>query len=149
MILTFPTRYLLGCALGVFVFALAVAATPSHANVRNSFQPAHVYFGDVQAGQHPNRLAILHNGTGRVQRIATIGVSGSGGYVFTLSRNTALLAASGLPTCRVGESLPVGARCAVDVRVHTVRPGWWRSVLRVTYAGGVFNSAELRAHVIA
>lgn len=149
MILTFPTRLLLALAMGVLTFATAFALTPAQANVRNSIQPAHIYFGTVQSGQHPNSLAVLHNGTGRARRIDVIGVSGAGGYVFTLVRNSALLASSGLPRCRAGLVMAAGARCAMDVRVHTVRPGWFRSVLRVTYRSGLFNSAELRAHVIA
>lgn len=134
-------------SVGVAIAALA-APTVAQANPQNSFQPAHVYFGAVQSGTHPNKVAVLHNGTGAPRRIKTIAVSGSGGYVFTTPQNTAMLAATGLPACKVGMKLAAGARCAIDVRVHTVRVGWWRSVLSVVYGNGWFNSAELRAHVV-
>lgn len=130
------------------VVACGVFAAPAAANPANSIQPAHIYFGDVSSGNHPNRLAVLHNGTGQRQRIDRIAVSGAGGYVFTLPTNTALLNSSGLRTCILGTVLAPGGSCAIDVRVHTLRPGWWRSVLRVVYVSGVFNSAELRAHVV-
>jgi len=130
------------------VAVLVAAVGVAHANARNSLQPAHVYFGTVQSGQHPNRLLTLHNGTGAPQTIKRIGIAGSGGYVFTLAANTALLAAQPYPRCTVGMELAPGARCAIDVRVHTVRAGWFRSVLSVVYTTGWFNSSELRAHVV-
>jgi hypothetical protein len=135
----------IGTALLVLIATVGVA----QANVRNSIQPAHVYFGTVQTGDHPNRLVTLHNGTGANETIETVAISGSGGYVFTLAANTALLKGAGVPRCRTGLVLAPGMRCALDVRVHTVRVGWWRSVLRVTSSQGNFNSSELRAHVVA
>jgi hypothetical protein len=111
-------------------------------------QPAHVYYGTVVSGQHPDRLITLHNGTGAPQTIDTVSISGSGGYVFTLAANTPLLADSGLPRCKPGLELPARASCAIDVRVHTLRPNWFRSVLSVVYTNGWFNSSELRAHVV-
>jgi hypothetical protein len=131
----------------VMVAALVFAAT-AYGDAKNSMQPAHVYFGTVVSGDHPDRLVTLHNGTGETQTIGTVGISGSGGYVFTLAANTPILARSDLPRCKPGLELPAGARCAIDVRLHTVRPGWFRSVLSVVYANGWFNSSELRAHVM-
>lgn len=129
---------------------VAVAAVPvaASANARNSMQPAHVYFGAVKSGQHPNRIVTLHNGTGAPETVKAVAVAGAGGYVFTISANTAALAATNLPRCKPGLVLAAGARCAIDVHLHTVRVGWFRSVLRVTSTGGNFNSSELRAHVI-
>jgi hypothetical protein len=46
-------------------------------------------------------------------------------------------------------TLQPGARCVLDVRVHTTRAGWWRSVLSVVYGNGWFNSSQLEAHVVA
>jgi hypothetical protein len=131
----------------VVVAVLAVAAA-AYANAKNSMQPAHVYYGTVVSGQHPDRLITLHNGTGAPQTIDTVSISGSGGYVFTLAANTPLLADSGLPRCKPGLELPARASCAIDVRVHTLRPNWFRSVLSVVYTNGWFNSSELRAHVV-
>jgi hypothetical protein len=134
----------------VTIAALAIAAPVAQAAPSdNSIAPGRTFFGQVTSGQHPNRLVTLHNGTGKAHRIATIGISGSGGYVYTLPMNTALIQASGLPMCRVGLRLAAGAKCALDVRVHTVRAGWWRSVLRVAYANGWNNSGQLEAHVVA
>src|SRR5690349_10923862 len=135
-------------AAGVTIAALILPATAA-ANPANSIQPAHVYFGTVQSGDHPNRLVTLHNGTGAPETIKTVAISGAGGYVFTVAANTALLASQPYPRCKTGMTLAAGARCAIDVRVHTVRAGWWRSVLRVTMTNGWFNSSELRAHVVA
>lgn len=138
-------KFLAAAALAAALAAPAAA----QANPANSIQPAHVYFGTVQSGSHPNRIVTLRNGTGAYQQIAGIRVAGSGGYVFTLPANTALIQATGLPMCRVGMGLQPGARCVLDVRVHTIRAGWWRSVLSVVYGSGQFNSSELRAHVVA
>jgi hypothetical protein len=134
--------------IGVAIAALTIAAT-AQASVKNSIQPGKLVFGNVVSGQHPNRVVTLHNGTGQPRRIKTIGVAGAGGYVFTLPLNTAMLASSGLPRCVVGMVLPAGARCALDVRVHTTRVGWFRSVLRVVYRNGWMNSGQLEAHVVA
>jgi len=131
---------------GLMLVMLALAGS-AFANAKNSLQPAHVYFGNVHSGQHPNRLVTLHNGTGAPQTIKRIGIAGSGGYVFTIAANTALLAAQPYPRCTVGLELAPGERCAIDVRVHTVRAGWFRSVLSVVYATGWFNSSELRVHM--
>jgi len=130
---------------------IAALASPvvAQASVKNSMQPGRTFFGQVTSGIHPNRLVVLRNGTGIIQQINRIGVAGSGGYIFTLPANTPLLKASGLTRCRVGLVLPAGTRCAFDVRVHTKRPGWWRSVLSATYTSGVFNSGQLEAHVVA
>jgi hypothetical protein len=138
-------KYLIG---GVAIAALIIP-TMAQASVRNSIQPGRTFFGQVTSGQHPNRLVTLHNGTGTYQQIAGIRVAGSGGYIFTLPNNATMIQASGLPMCRVGMGLVPGARCVLDVRVHTVRPGWWRSVLSVVYGSGVFNSGQLEAHVVA
>ena len=132
---------------GLMLVLLALAGS-GFANAKNSLQPARVYFGQVTSGQHPNRIVTLHNGTGAAQTIKRIGIAGSGGYVFTIAANTALLAAQPYPRCTVGLDLAPGARCAIDVRVHTVRAGWFRSVLSVVYVTGWFNSSELRAHVV-
>ena len=131
------------------VAAVLVVAAAAYANANNLMQPAHVYYGTVVSGQHPDRLITLHNGTGTAQTIDTVDISGSGGYVFTLVANTPLLADSGLPRCKPGLVLRDGARCAIDVRVHTLRPSWFRSVVSVVYTNGWFNSSELRAHVVA
>ena len=133
----------------VGVAALLVFPVAAQASVKNSIQPGKLVFGQVTSGQHPNRLVTLKNGTGVYQQIAGIRVAGSGGYVFTLPANTALIEASGLPTCRVGMGLQPGARCVLDVRVHTSRVGWWRSVLSVVYGSGWFNSGQLEAHVVS
>jgi len=138
----------LSLAATVIVAMLDFART-AYGNVKNSMQPAHVYFGTVMSGDHPDRLITLHNGTGATQTIDTVNISGSGGYVFTLAANTPILADSGLPRCKPGLVLPDGARCAIDVRVHTLRPNWFRSVLSVIYTNGWFNSSELRAHVVS
>lgn len=141
------TRFIIlaGCA-----FAVLASAATAAANIKNSIQPAHVYFGTVQAGDHPNKLVTLHNGTGKAQVInRSVAISGAGGYVFTTPTATAAIRSSGLPECMLGTRLAPGARCVIDVRVHTVRAGWWRAVLRVVYADGTFNSAELRAHVVS
>jgi len=130
----------------IATLTVLIVAAAAHANVQNSLQPAHVYFGRVPAGQHPNRLVTLHNGTGRQETIGRIGIAGAGGYVFTMVGRSALLTASPYPRCVVGMTLAPGARCVIDVRVHTLRAGWWRSVLSVTTNTG-FQSAELRAHV--
>jgi hypothetical protein len=135
-------------AATIIVAALVIAA-PAYGNVKNSMQPAHVYYGTVMSGDHPDKLVTLHNGTGATQTIDTVDISGSGGYVFTLAANTPILANSGLPRCKPGLVLPAGARCAIDVRLHTLRPNWFRSVLSVVYVNGWFNSSELRAHVVA
>jgi hypothetical protein len=132
----------------VAVIAALCLAAVAQANTKNSMQPAHVYFGTVHSGHHPNMLVTLHNGTGAAETIKTVAISGSGGYVFTLAANTTLLAGQPYPRCKPGLVLAAGARCAIDVRLHTVRPGWFRSVLRVVYTDGWFNSSELRAHVI-
>jgi len=131
------------------VAAVLVVAAAAYANAKNSMQPAHVYYGTVVSGQHPDRLITLHNGTGTAQTIDTVDISGSGGYVFTLVANTPLLADSGLPRCKPGLVLRDGGRCAIDVRVHTLRASWFRSVVSVVYTNGWFNSSELRAHVVA
>lgn len=144
-----PTTQKRGLIIIATLMAMCLAAAASAmANARNSMQPAHVYFGHVLTGHHPNRLVTLHNGTGTAETIKTIAIGGSGGYVFTLAANTTILADSGLPRCKDGMTLAAGARCALDVRVHTVRAGWWRSVLRVVSTSGWFNSSELRAHVV-
>jgi hypothetical protein len=140
-------KYRKSIAATVIVATLVMAAS-AYGDVKNSMQPAHVYFGTVASGDHPDRLVTLHNGTGATQTIDTVDISGSGGYVFTLAANTPILANSGLPRCKPGLELPAGARCAIDVRVHTLRPSWFRSVLSVVYANGWFNSSELRAHVV-
>jgi len=136
-------------ALTIGIAALAIAAPVAQANPANSIQPAHVYFGAVHSGSHPNRIVRLHNGTGALERITSIGVSGSGGGKFTLVGKSALIDATLLPRCVVGMRLGVGGSCVFDVRVHTTRVGWWRSVLGVHFDSGNFGSAELRAHVVA
>ena len=135
--------------VAALIVAMLTLAASAFANGNNSMQPAHVYFGRVESGQHPNKLVTLHNGTGKSETVKTIAISGSGGYVFTVAANTALLQSSGLSRCKPGLVLAAGARCAIDVRLHTTRPGWWRSVLRVVMTNGWFNSSELRAHVVA
>jgi len=127
---------------------LLATAGIAHANPENSMQPAHVYFGTVQSGQHPNKFVTLHNGTGVAETLKTIAVSGSGGYVFTLPAPP-VFSEMTLFRCQEGMTLKPGARCLIDVRVHTTRAGWWRSVLRVVSTTGWFNSSELRAHVVA
>ncbi|HEY2868884.1 MAG TPA: hypothetical protein VGJ11_05215, partial [Gaiellales bacterium] len=74
------------------VAAVLVAAAAAYASAKNSMQPAHVYYGTVVSGDHPDRLITLHNGTGASQTIDTVDISGSGGYVFTLAANTPILA---------------------------------------------------------
>lgn len=133
------------CAIALVV--IAASSTAAHASATNSIQPGRTFFHNVASGSHPNRLVALHNGTGAARRIATIAISGAGGYVFTTPVNTPELDAQSLPTCRVGMILPAGASCAIDVRVHTTRRGWWRAVLRVVYRNGWFNSGQLEVHV--
>jgi hypothetical protein len=135
--------------VAMLMLAMLALAASAQASVKNSIQPGRTFFGTVQSGQHPNRLVTLHNGTGQTRRIKTIAIAGAGGYVFTSPANTALLQASPLPRCTVGMVLPAGAKCALDVRVHTVRVGWFRSVLRVVYRNGWMNSGQLEAHVVA
>jgi hypothetical protein len=138
-----------GTIAATVVVAMLVVAAAAYGNANNSMQPAHVYFGTVVSGSHPDRLVTLHNGTGAAQKIDTVEISGSGGYVFTLAANTPILAGSGLRRCKPGLVVPAGASCAIDVRLHTLRPSWFRSVLSVVYMDGWFNSSELRAHVVA
>jgi hypothetical protein len=137
----------LSIGIAALVATVALAAT-AQASVKNSIQPGKLVFGQVTSGQHPNRLVTLRNGTGQAQRIATIAIAGAGGYVFTSPANTALLEASPYPRCQVGLRLAPGARCVLDIRVHTVRVGWFRSVLRVVYQNGWMNSGQLEAHVV-
>jgi hypothetical protein len=118
---------------------LAITGVASATSADNSIQPSHLRFGDVTSGQHPVKVATLHNGTGAPQRIGTITIAGSGGYKFTLT---------GASTCSVGERLANGETCSFAVRVHTSALGWWRSVLRVTYSSGWNNSSSLQAHVV-
>jgi hypothetical protein len=133
--------------IGVAVLALASAGTAA-ANEKNSIQPAHVYFGTVQSGQHPVKIVKLLNRSGHTWDLTGFAIAGSGGYVFTL------VSMDGT-TCRSGETLKTGESCQIAIRVHTVRQGWFRSVLRATYSEGnqtssaFFGSAELRAHVVA
>lgn len=134
-------------SLAAVIAASLVVASSAMANPANSFQPAHVYFGDVPSGSHPNKLVTLHNGTGAAYTLETIAISGSGGRKFTLVGRSALLSSSKYPRCRAGLTLAPGARCVFDVRVKTTQAGWWRSVLSVVPSNGQFNSAELRAHV--
>jgi hypothetical protein len=141
------THRKLSIGIAVLAATAALAAT-AQASARNSIAPGRLFFGTVQSGQHPNRLVTLKNGTGAAHRIGTIAISGSGGYVYTLPAN-ALTTTSPYPRCVVGLRLAAGARCVLDVRVHTVRVGWWRSVLRVAYQNGWNNSAQLEAHVVA
>jgi hypothetical protein len=131
------------------IAALAIAAPATQASVKNSIHPGKTVFGQVTSGTHPNRLVTLHNGTGHARRIATISIAGGGGFKFTLAANTMLIENQQYPMCKVGMQLAAGARCVMDVRVHTVRVGWWRAVLSVTYGNGWFNSGQLEAHVVA
>lgn len=135
--------------LAVLSIGAVVYAGSAMASADNSVQPGRTFFHSVQSGTHPNRLVTLHNGTGANRRIGSIEISGSGGYVFTLASNSPLLSSQSLPECRVGMILPAGSKCALDVRVHTVRVGWWRSVLGITYRNGWFNSGSLEAHVVS
>lgn len=135
--------------LAVLSVGAVVYAGTALGSVKNSVQPGRTFFHTVHSGDHPNRIVTLHNGTGANRRIARIAVSGSGGYVFTLPSGTSELLATGLPECRVGMILPAGSRCALDVRVHTVRVGWWRSVLQIVYRNGWNNSGSLEAHVVS
>lgn len=131
------------------VMATLAVATAAQANPRNSVQPGRTFFGQVTSGDHPNRLVTLHNGTGAPRVIGTIAIAGGGGFKFTLAANTPILAKSGLPRCTEGTRLAAGARCALDVRVHTVKVGWFRAVLRIVYRNGWMNSGSLEAHVVA
>jgi len=129
------------------VIALLCIAVVAQASVKNSIQPGKLVFGQVVSGQHPNRIVTLTNHTGAAHRIGTIAIAGAGGYVFTSPANTPLLQASPYPRCTVGLRLAAGARCVLDIRVHAVRVGWFRSVLRVVYRNGWTNSGQLEAHV--
>ena len=143
-------RYqILPAALAVLSLGAVVYAGSAVASADNSIQPGRTFFHTVHSGDHPNRIVTLHNGTGKLRRIGSIQIAGSGGYVFTIASGTALLDATGLPECRVGLAIPAGGKCALDVRVHTVRVGWWRSVLSVVYRNGWFNSGSLEAHVVS
>lgn len=136
-------------ALIIGIATLAIAAPIAQAAPSdNSVQPGRTFFGQVVSGDHPNKLVTLRNGTGAAHRIGTIAIAGAGGYVFTSPANTALLQASPYPRCVVGMRLAAGARCALDIRVHTVRVGWFRSVLRIVYRNGWMNSGQLEAHVV-
>ena len=135
--------------LAVLSIGAVVYAGSAAASADNSIQPGRTFFHTVHSGTHPNKLVRLHNGTGANRRIGSIRIAGSGGYVFTLASNSPLLDSQSLPECRVGMILPAGASCALDVRVHTVRVGWWRSVLSVVYRNGWFNSGSLEAHVVS
>lgn len=122
------------------VLAALVFATAATASLKNSIQPGRTFFGAVKSGNHPVKTLTLHNGTGATQTIKVIGISGSGGYVFTLTS---------AGTCHVGTTLAPGQTCTFSVRVHTRRVGWFRSVLRAVYANGWNNSAQLEAHVVS
>lgn len=145
----FNPRYVLPVILAVAGLGVSVYCSAALASAANSIQPGRTFFHTVHSGNHPNKLVVLHNGTGAPRRIATISIAGSGGYVFTLPVNTPALASSGLPTCKVGMVLPAGGKCARDIRVHTVRVGWWRSVLRIAYRNGWNNSGQVEAHVVS
>jgi nicotinamide mononucleotide (NMN) deamidase PncC len=118
---------------------LAITASAGATSAQNSIQPSKIRFGTVVSGAHPTKMATLHNGTGTSQTIGYVGIAGSGGYKFTLARGT---------TCLVGVKLAPKATCQLNVRVHTKATGWWRSVLRVTYASGWNNSASIQAHIV-
>lgn len=135
--------------IAVLAVAACVYAAEAVASAKNSIQPGRTFFGKVQSGTHPNRIVTLHNGTGANRRIRSISIAGSGGYVFTLASGPSQLEATGLPECRVGMILPAGSKCALDVRVHTVRVGWWRSVLQIMYRNGWNNSGSLEVHVVS
>jgi hypothetical protein len=118
---------------------LAITASAFATSAQNSISPSHVRFGTVFSGTHPKKMATLHNGSGVTQKIGVVAIAGSGGNKFTLGSGT---------TCVAGLKLAPGATCGLNVRVHTTKNGWWRSVLRVTYTSGWNNSAQLEAHVI-
>lgn len=122
-------------SIGLFALMAGVAGATS---AQNSIQPGKVFFGHVVSGVHPKRTVRLHNGTGRSQTISAITLAGSGGRKFTTVSPT---------TCTVGLQLNPGQVCLLTVRVKTTHAGWWRSVLRVPYASGWNNSAEVSAHV--
>lgn len=129
----------------VMLACLAIAAS-AFANGNNSLQPAHVYFGAVQSGQHPVKTLTLRNRSGHTWKIDRFAIAGAGGGVFTIV---------GQDGCAVGLTLKTGESCRFGVRVKATRLGWFRSVVRVCYlqdgvrASQFFSSAELRAHLVA
>jgi hypothetical protein len=133
--------------IGVAVLALALAGTAA-ADVKNSIQPGHVYFGTVVSGQHPVKIVRLLNRSGHTWVLKQFTISGAGGYKFTVVKMDGT-------TCAVGETLKTGESCQIGVRVHTVQLGWFRAVLRAIYnqdrhkSSAYFGSASLEAHVVA
>lgn len=130
--------------------ATLVAPTAAQANPRNTLQPANVYFGQVKAGTHPERVIRVANHTGSAQAIHRFLIAGSGGAKFTLVAHDGARTA----TCHVGTILVDGASCTIIVRVKTATPEYWQSVIMVTYGAtatsawaGQWNGA-VYAHVV-
>lgn len=130
------------------VAAIAAGAPAANASPANALQPANVYFGKVQSGNHPTAAVTLKNVTGRNQYIRRFDLAGAGGGKFTLTWGAA--------TCYAGLNLKPGDTCTVVVRVKTTRPEYWQTTLSVYYgpriharpARGQFNGS-VYAHVVA
>ena len=135
--------------INILLVAAAVAiglaaAGGALASTKNAIQPAHVYFGTVVSGDHPNTLVTLHNGTGRAHKLRVIGFAGANRYKFTNPTRPS--------TCKEGMILAAGATCTIDIRVHTEKVGWWRTALSVRYRplkDARYWTAEVSAHVVA
>lgn len=129
---------------------LGAALIPSaaQANPNTALQPANVYFGKVQSGQHPTAIITLRNPTSRNQYIRRFSLAGAGGNKFRLTW--------GGVTCHTMLNLLPGDSCTLRVRVATERPEFWQTTLMVVYgprimarpARGQFNGS-VYAHVIA
>lgn len=139
------TRSMLtGAALLLLLIPASASASPA-----NALQPANVYFGEVQSGQHPTHAITVKNVTGHNQTLRRFDLAGAGGRKFTLTWTHA--------TCRVGTLLHPGESCSIVVRVATSKPEYWQSTVSVYYGRplafkrgtrGQFNGS-VYAHVVA
>ena len=129
--------------------ALVATAGTAQASPANALQPANVYFGTVQSGDHPTTFVTVKNVTGHNQTLRRFDLAGAGGRKFTLTWNGA--------TCRAGMRLAPKQTCLLKVRVATTKPEFWQTTLSVYYGRplsfhkggrGQFNGS-VYAHVVA
>lgn len=133
----------------ITVLALLVAfGGTAQASAANALQPANVYFGTVQAGDHPTATITVTNHTGRNQFIRGFMLAGSGGNKFSNTWASA--------TCYTGLNLRNGESCTLVVRVVTDHPEFWQSVQEVIYGPRLAGRAPrgqwnggVYAHVVA
>jgi len=128
--------------------ALLAAPAAAQASPANALQPANVYFGTVQSGDHPTAFVTVKNVTGHNQHLRRFDLAGAGGRKFTLTWNGA--------TCSVNMLLAPKETCLLKVRVATEKPEYWQTTLSVYYGRstafhkggrGQFNGS-VYAHVV-